>query len=392
MKKWLAAFLLLLLIGPAQADMELGDYLGALTEQTSSQSTDYVPLLRGTTLYKIQADNLTSNVGTGDFSPTGVWVWTLATVTWPTFNQDTTGNASTATVATTVTTADSASAETLYPMFATAASGSLAPKTDVAIVYNALTDALTVGTGTGVVYSTSGEQAPTTTLSNIALNGGASSYSRNAEYDGSGNLTYSDTATTGTGAPVKATSPTGVTFDVEGTSNSFTMPFREWYPAGICLNTTATSHWTSASATAPQPECVAGTYTLKAVLSFDADADETIYKNIKLPADWTGAIDAVIKWRAVATSGNVRWGIATTCTADGELDDNGWNAVSYLLDAAQGTTLWMNTVSTTGIAATNCAAGELMNIKIFRDANDDADTMTGDAGFIGVEITLRRAM
>lgn len=47
-----------------------------------------------------------------------------------------------------------------------------------------------------------------TGLSNISIGAGIGAASRIAEYDVSGNLSYADTATTGTGAPVKAVTPT----------------------------------------------------------------------------------------------------------------------------------------------------------------------------------------
>lgn len=62
------------------------------------------------------------------------------------------------------------------------------------------TDALCKGSDGGIIVCT------TTSLTGLAIGGGTAS--RNAEWDGDGYLTSSDTATTGTGAPVKAVSPT----------------------------------------------------------------------------------------------------------------------------------------------------------------------------------------
>jgi hypothetical protein len=62
------------------------------------------------------------------------------------------------------------------------------------------TDALCKGSDGGIIACT------TTSLTGLAIGGGTAS--RNAEWDGDGYLTSSNTATTGTGAPVKAVSPT----------------------------------------------------------------------------------------------------------------------------------------------------------------------------------------
>ena len=56
-----------------------------------------------------------------------------------TLNQDTTG---TAAIATTVTVADESSDTTCFPLFATAATGNLAPKSDSQLTYNSSTGEL----------------------------------------------------------------------------------------------------------------------------------------------------------------------------------------------------------------------------------------------------------
>ena len=64
----------------------------------------------------------------------------LANCTFPTLNQDTTG---TATVATTVTVADESSDTTCFPVFVTAATGNLAPKSGSNLAFNSGTGILT---------------------------------------------------------------------------------------------------------------------------------------------------------------------------------------------------------------------------------------------------------
>ena len=67
-----------------------------------------------------------------------------------TLNQDTTG---TAAVATTVTVADESSDTTCFPLFATAATGDLAPKSDSQLTYNASTGELGCGIIDGGTWS-----------------------------------------------------------------------------------------------------------------------------------------------------------------------------------------------------------------------------------------------
>lgn len=184
---------------------------------------------------------------------------------------------------------------------------------------------------------------------------------------------------------------TNKTLDVEGTGNSITIVDKVWFAAAGCNNATATSFYDLPTSNAPAAACITGTNTQKGVLDFDAATDESAQVSLALPSDFTGAIDVKYKWLAAATSGSVVWGVQTSCVADAETDDPSWNTASTVTDAAKGTTLQTNDASITGVTATGCAAGELLHLRFFRDADNGSDGMTGDARLIGAEVTLRRA-
>jgi hypothetical protein len=115
-------------------------------------------------------------------------------------------------------------------------------------------------------------------------------------------------------------------------------------------------------------------------------------QTLMLPSDWTGAIDALIKYRTVAIAGDTIWQIATACRADGEVDDVAFNAASAsAADTAKGTTLQLNDAAITGITTTGCAAGELMHLKVFRNRTHASDTLANTISLVGVEVTIRRA-
>lgn len=194
-----------------------------------------------------------------------------------------------------------------------------------------------------------------------------------------------------TGYAADSATFTNKTLDVEGTDNSITIVDKVWFAAAGCNNATATSFYDLPTANAPAAACITGTNTQKGVLDFDAATDESAQVTLALPSDFTGAIDVKYKWLAAATSGSVVWGVQTACVADAETDDPSWNTASTVTDAAKGTTLQTNDASITGITATGCAAGELLHLRFFRDADNGSDGMTGDAGLIGAEVTLRRA-
>lgn len=194
-----------------------------------------------------------------------------------------------------------------------------------------------------------------------------------------------------TGYAADSATFTNKTLDVEGTGNSITIVDKVWFAAAGCNNATATSFYDLPTANAPAAACITGTNTQKGVLDFDAGTDESAQVSLALPSDFTGAIDVKYKWLAAATSGSVVWGVQTSCVADAETDDPSWNTASTVTDAAKGTTLQTNDASMTGVTATGCAAGELLHLRFFRDADNGSDGMTGDARLIGAEVTLRRA-
>jgi hypothetical protein len=171
---------------------------------------------------------------------------------------------------------------------------------------------------------------------------------------------------------------------------------KKWFPFAACNNVTAALIWDAPTSNAAAAACVTGNNT-KGVADFDATTDESLEMTYLLPSDFTGAIDARIRWHAAATSGSVGWCVQLVSVADAETGDVSFpaqGAGNCVSDAAKGTTLQQNDASITGVTATGVAAGELLHIKVSRDANGGAvtDDMTGDARGIGLELTLRRLL
>jgi hypothetical protein len=187
-----------------------------------------------------------------------------------------------------------------------------------------------------------------------------------------------------------------LTLDVEGTGNVITTVSKIWLPAAGGTVAVPGLLW-DATTVAPTPVCSAGstnTTLIRCTADFpDSDGDYALQQTIALPSDWTGAIDAKVKWMtATANAGlNVVWQAQTVCRADAEVDDAAWNTASTVTDAGKGTTLQLNDAAITGITATGCAAGELMHFQILRNRTHASDTMTGVVSLVGVEVTTRRA-
>lgn len=185
---------------------------------------------------------------------------------------------------------------------------------------------------------------------------------------------------------------TNKTMDVEGAGNVFTIPRRIWLPAAGCNNATAGGVWDLPTSNPAVPACKTGTNTQMGVMDFADGSNLSAQVTYVLPTTWTGAVDARIKWLTSATSGSVVWQLSTICVADAETDDPAFNTASTVTDAAKGTTLQTNDATITGVTTTGCAAGELMHLKIQRDAAHASDNLAATARLIGVELTIREAL
>lgn len=163
-----------------------------------------------------------------------------------------------------------------------------------------------------------------------------------------------------------------------------------WLEAAGCQNTSATLMWDTPTSNPAVAACVTGTNTQKGVADFADSSNLSMQRTLLLPSDWTGAIDVKFKWFTSATSGDVVWQIATACVADGETDDPSFNTASTVTDTAKSTANQTNDATITGITATGCAAGELLHLKVFRDAAHASDNLAATARLIGIELTLRR--
>lgn len=196
---------------------------------------------------------------------------------------------------------------------------------------------------------------------------------------------------TGATGPTGVTGTAGVTGPTGPTGPTGTLTIETSLPAAGCDGSTPGTGWNLPASNAPSKVCIAGTNTLNAALQFDAATDESIQTSMRLGAAWTGAIDAIIRWRAAATTGDVVWGIQTACVATGESGDPSFNTASTTTSTANGTTLRHTDTSTiASISITGCAAGETLFVRVYRDADAGGDTMSGDAELLRVTIISRR--
>ena len=187
--------------------------------------------------------------------------------------------------------------------------------------------------------------------------------------------------------------PLNMAYNAESTGNVLTLPIKLWVPAAICNNATPASHgWSFPTSNPGVPTCVTGSNTQFGVMAFADAADLSAQYQFRLPSDWTSTVDVAIKWYTSATSGDVVWQVATICVSDAETSDPAFNTASTVTDTAKGTTLQQNDAAITTLTVTGCAAGELMFVKVRRDASHASDSLAATANLVGLELTYRRAI
>lgn len=182
-------------------------------------------------------------------------------------------------------------------------------------------------------------------------------------------------------------------YNAESTGNVLTIPEKLWIPAARCDNATATSpDWSFPTSNPGVPACQTGSNTQFGTMDFADSSDLSAQAHLRLPADFTSTIAVAIKWFTAATSGDVVWQVQTICVADAETSDPAFNTASTVTDTAKGTTLQQNDASIATLTITGCAAGEVMFLKVRRDAAHASDSLAATARLVGIELTYRRAI
>jgi hypothetical protein len=125
-----------------------------------------------------------------------------------------------------------------------------------------------------------------------------------------------------------------------------------------------------------------------AVLDFDDAATESaVFVGIMPEAASLGSgLTVNLDFMATtATSGNVRWSVAfERCTTD--LDSDSFDTATAATAATSGTSGIVSAGSITCTAIDGITAGDLFRLRVQRLGADAADTMTGDAELVAVEI------
>jgi hypothetical protein len=123
---------------------------------------------------------------------------------------------------------------------------------------------------------------------------------------------------------------------------------------------------------------------------FDATTSEGVQFAVQMPKSWDeGTIVAQFVWKHAATATNfgVRWGVRAVAFADDDAGDAAFGTEQEVTDTG-GTTndIYISPETSAMTVAGSPGAEEWVVFEVYRDPADAADTMTIDAGLLGVKI------
>ncbi len=190
-----------------------------------------------------------------------------------------------------------------------------------------------------------------------------------------GNLNYSGTAVTATGAELNKLAGAG-TLKQAG-KESIWVPAAAMYPS----TTNPCSDLTQVETTALRPDMK--------VLDFAAAADDFAQFSIGFPKSWNeGVIKFQVFWTPSTTNtGNCIWGLQGVSVADGATIDVAFGTAVTVTDAGIGTVEDQQVSPLSGeVTLTNAAVDTQSYFQIFRDANAGGDTFTGVSRLLGIKL------
>jgi len=125
-----------------------------------------------------------------------------------------------------------------------------------------------------------------------------------------------------------------------------------------------------------------------AVLDFDAATDESavFVKFIPENASLASGIRTDLRWMATsATGGNAIWGVQFEKVSGSALTDS-FDTATLATGSTAANSGSVNITTITATTIDGLVAGDLFKLRVFRSGSAAADTMTGDAELVAVEV------
>jgi hypothetical protein len=119
----------------------------------------------------------------------------------------------------------------------------------------------------------------------------------------------------------------------------------------------------------------------------DASTESAVFVGILPEAASLGSgLIVSLRWMATtATSGDVRWSVAWE-KSNTDLDSDSFDTATAATATTSGTSGIVTVTNITCTTIDSLAAGDLFRLRVQRIGGDGADTMTGDAELVAVEV------
>lgn len=144
---------------------------------------------------------------------------------------------------------------------------------------------------------------------------------------------------------------------------------------------------TTSGAASGQIETTTNKVNIK-VLDFDASSDEYACFNVPAPDYWDlSTITAQFYWTASTGSGDVIWGLQALARSNDDALDTAYGTAQTVTDTLIATGDEHITSATSAITVGGTPAkGDQVYFRVYRDADNGSDTLSGDARLIAVKI------
>lgn len=122
---------------------------------------------------------------------------------------------------------------------------------------------------------------------------------------------------------------------------------------------------------------------------FDSSTDEHLWWTFTLPQNYSTGATLRLQWMANATTGNVVWGarIGAVTPADADTPvEHAEAAATTATTGVDGTEARRLVQTTISPATDSAAAGDLVFVLVYRDADNGSDTCSVDAELISVSL------
>jgi len=123
-------------------------------------------------------------------------------------------------------------------------------------------------------------------------------------------------------------------------------------------------------------------------LDFDDSTEESAYAEVEIPCDWDNTTDisvSVYWFHDNADNGAVKWGLEYRAIKCGEAISDTTTTITATSAGNHAAGELVCTTFTTGISAADLERGDELAIRLYRDADDAADTLGEDARVIAVQ-------